>query len=287
MNTREIKVRKVKISNPNKVLFAKTKTTKLEMIEYYQKVSKYMLKYLDKRLVTELRCHDKNKQFCFYKKHPEGDENVENFVLSKPSVKTNTYFYIKNQTQLISQVQLGTTEFHIWGSKVDKINYPDIMVFDFDPDEKLQVGDLQTQVLNLKTVLDKLNLTSFVKTSGGKGYHVCVPFKPNVTWKKFSEFSRQIALLLEQEYGDKITTTISKKERKGKIFIDFLRNKKGATCVCPYSVRAKDTPYVSMPIAWNEVKKYAPNYFTIYNVTDKLLKLNPWKNFFLVKQTLK
>lgn len=257
------------------------------MIEYYQKVSKYMLKYLDKRLVTELRCHDKNKQFCFYKKHPESDENVENFVLSKPSVKTNTYFYIKNQTQLISQVQLGTTEFHIWGSKVDKINYPDIMVFDFDPDEKLQVSDLQTQVLNLKTVLDKLGLTSFVKTSGGKGYHVCVPFKPNVTWKKFSEFSRQIALLLEQEYGDKITTTISKKERKGKIFIDFLRNKKGATCVCPYSVRAKDTPYVSMPIAWNEVKKYAPNYFSINNVTDKLLKLNPWKNFFLVKQTLK
>lgn len=286
MNTKQNKVCNITISNPDKILFSKTKTTKLELIKYYEKVAPYMLKFLNNRLITELRCHNKNKQVCFYKKHPEKNENVQTFYINKSKTSENCYFFLKNKTQLINQVQLGTVEFHIWGSKIDKLNYPDIMVFDFDPDEKLSLDNLKQQVKNLKQVLDQLNLKSFLKTSGGKGYHVCVPFQSSVSWKKFSQFAQKVASLMEQKWADKITTTMSKKERRGKIFVDYLRNKKGATCVCPYSVRAKDTPFVSMPISWEQLDKIAPNFFTINNVTSQVLQQNAWKNFFKVQQKL-
>lgn len=245
-----------------------------------------MLKFLNKRLLTELRCHDKSKKFCFYKKHPESNEFVELFNVSKQKNNQNTYFFVKNQTQLLNQVQLGAIEFHIWGSRIDNVNKPDIMVFDFDPDEKLSLDKLRQEVKHLKKILDDLSLKSFLKTSGGKGYHVCVPFSPSVTWQKFGSFSKKVASLMEVNYPNSCTTTISKKGRKGKIFIDYLRNKKGATCVCPYSIRAKSDATISMPIFWEQLDKIAPNQVTINNLTDELLKQNPWKNFFTVKQKL-
>ncbi len=286
MNTDTKKVGKVNVSHPDKILFSKSKLTKLDLIMYYKKVSKYMLKFLDKRLLTELRCHDKSKKFCFYKKHPENDELIEIFYVSKPKISENAYFFVKNQTQLVNQVQLGTIEFHIWGSKTDTLNKPDIMVFDFDPDEKLSLDKLRQEVKHLKQVLDQLSLKSFLKTSGGKGYHVCVPFSPSVSWQKFSSFSKKVATLMEQNFPSSCTTTISKKDRKGKIFIDYLRNKKGATCVCPYSVRARDEATISFPISWEQLDKIAPSQITINNLTDELLKQDAWKNFFKVKQKL-
>lgn len=277
---------KTEITHPNKVLFPKSKTTKLDLTLYYQKVSKLMLKFLNKRLLTEFRCHDKNKQYCFYKKHAESGENVERFYIHKPQKIENEFFFVKNATQLINQVQLGTIEFHIWGAKVDNINKPDIMVFDFDPDEKLSLKNLRQEVKHLKQILDSLNLKSFLKTSGGKGYHICVPFSPSVSWQKFSNFAKKVADLMEQNFPQSCTTTISKKDRKGKIFIDYLRNKKGATCVCPYSVRAKNDATISLPIFWEQLDSISPSEITVKTITDNLINQNPWKNFFKTKQTL-
>lgn len=285
MNTK-IKVCNVEITHPDKVLFSKSKTSKIELVNYYKKASKFMLKFLDKRLLTELRCHDKNQKSCFYKKHSESGENVEKFYVSKLKTAENEYFYVKNVSQLIGQVQLGTIEFHIWGSKIDNINKPDIMVFDFDPDEKLSIDKLRQEVKHLKQILDSLNLKSFLKTSGGKGYHICVPFSPSVSWQKFSNFAKKVADLMEQNYPS-CTTTISKKDRKGKVFIDYLRNKKGATCVCPYSVRSKQDATISLPIFWEQLDTILPNEITVKNISDELLNQNPWKNFFKTKQTLK
>ena len=163
------------------------------------------------------------------------------------------------------QAQMGTVEFHIWGSKLPNIDTPNLMVFDLDPAPDVSVDKLRNACLLVKEILDELNLKSFLKTSGGKGYHICVPFKKKMSWEQFAEFSHNIALLLEQKHPNLFTTTIKKAERKGKIFIDYLRNKKGATCVAPYSLRARPHAPISFPISWADLKKIAPNEINIKN----------------------
>ena len=188
------------------------------------------------------------------------------------------YYYIKNYKGILEEVQMNSYEFHMWGAKVNSINKPDIMVFDLDPDENLPISSVRKGVKELKTILDNLNLSSYLKTSGGKGYHVVVPFE-FPSWKKCEDASKNIALVLEQNNPKLFTLNIRKEKRKGKIFIDYFRNKKGATSVAPYSLRLREKASISMPISWKDLDKIKPNQITIKNYKT-YLKKNPWKNFF-------
>lgn len=273
------KVGGVDISNAHRVVFPAEKITKLDVVKYYSDVSKFILPFLNERPISVIRCHDNILKEKFFKKHPEDFEDVERVKISSKL----PYFYVKEETQLIKQVQMGTIEFHTWASKATSINSPDIMVFDLDPDEKMPLKTLQEGVLKLKNVLDELNLTSFLKTSGGKGYHVVIPFKNVKNYKKFNDFASNIATFLEKT-SSLFTTNIRKENRKGKIFIDVLRNKKGATCVCPYSLRARKNAPISMPIAWNDLRKIKPNEVTLKNYKKYLN--DSWKSFFKINQTI-
>ena len=271
----------IKITNPDKILFEKGKITKLDLINYYIAISKYMLPFVKDRLLSVIRCHEGAGEKCFFKKHPSNDKSMVNIL----NDDDEEYFYISNKTQLTYQVQMGTLEFHPWGSKVKNVNTPDIMIFDLDPDEKLSISKLRQAVLKVKSVLDELNLQSFLKTSGGKGYHIVVPFKSTKGWDSFYNFSKQIALIIESKWPKEFTTNLKKTERKGKIFVDYLRNNRGSTCVAPYSVRARDNATVSMPIAWEELNNIKPNEITITNY-QKYLN-NSWNEFFKVNQKIK
>ena len=174
---------------------------------------------------------------------------------------------------------MNSIEFHIWGSNVADINHPNIMVFDLDPDENLSLKKLREGVTDLKSILDELKLKSFLKTSGGKGYHIVVPIN-NVTWNQFKTISKNIARLMEEKWKDKYTTNIRKEKRKGKIFIDWQRNIKGATFVAPYSLRARSNLPVSFPISWNELDKIKPNQITLRKALKKIKETDPWINFF-------
>lgn len=274
----------VEISSPDKIIFPKQNITKLDIVNYYKTVYVKMKPFLTERPVSAIRCHGKYNGEKFFKKHPIDTENVEKiyFGAKKPQ---NLYFYLNSKTQLINQVQLDTFEFHLWGANVKNISHPDIMVFDLDPDEKLSLKTLRQGVKHLKNILDELNLKSFLKTSGGKGYHIYVPFKNVKSFNALSKFSKQIATLMEQKYPNLYTTNMLKSTRKNKIFIDYLRNKQGATCVAPYSLRMRDEATVSMPISWSELDSVKPNQFNI-NSAIKRLNNNPWKNFFKVNQSL-
>ena len=186
----------------------------------------------------------------------------------------------------MSEVQNGAIEFHIWGTTKDNINKPNYMVFDLDPDENVSIRKIRQGVKDLKEVLDEFNLVSFLKTSGNKGYHVVVPFKSNVTWTKFSEFAHNIALILEEKYPSRYTTNIRKEKRKGKILIDWFRNKKCATSIAPYSLRANEKAGVSMPIFWEELNSVSPNSITIKNAL-KRISFNPWSNFYDISKIQK
>ena len=163
---------------------------------------------------------------------------------------------------------------------VNSLEKPDIMVFDLDPDEKLNIKKLREGVKDLKSILDKLGLKSYLKTSGGKGFHVVVPIKKKMTWKKFRETAKQIAVLMEEKWPDKYTSNMRKSKRKNKIFIDWVRNTKGSTSVCPYSIRLRDKCSVSMPISYRELDKIEPNEIDIKEAIKRLKRKDPWEDFF-------
>ena len=270
----------IKITNPDKLIFPKQKIKKVDVINYYIDISKLMLPFVKNRPLSVIRCHDGIKGECFFKKHPASDKFIHTFFDDEEE-----YFYIKTQQELAYQSQLGTLEFHTWGSKLPKLENPDIMIFDLDPDKDLPLSKLRDRVLKVKSVLDELNLQSFLKTSGGKGYHIVLPFKSSRDWDSFYDFSKNVAIYIENKWPKDFTTNIRKSERKGRIFVDYLRNNRSSTCAALYSIRARDGAPISFPISWNNLDKIKPNEITIKNY-EKYLN-NSWGNFFKINQKLK
>ena len=288
LNVKGIIIEGIKISNPDKVIFNDSKITKVDVVQYYEKVSKRMLPYLSHRILSVVRCPKGVSQLCFYKKHPgSASKGIMTIPTTTSSGESEDYFYIENVSGLISEVQMGTLEFHTWGSRVDQLEKPDIMVFDLDPDEGMELDRVRQGVRDIKSILAELSLDSYLMTSGGKGYHVVVPLKPTVTWDVFHDFARQVAEVMEQKWPDRYTSNVRKAKRTEKIFIDWIRNGRGATSIAPYSLRARSGARISMPIEWNELDTVAPNGITM---SDALLRIDgndPWKDFFQNNQMLK
>ena len=264
----------IEITNPNKVIYGKDNVTKQEVVNYYNEIYKMMIPHIKARPLSVIRCHNSIENEVFFKKHPTTErEYVEVFKEGEQE-----FFYINNKKQLISQAQFGTIEFHVWGSCVKKINSPNLMIFDLDPADDLPLSKLREGVYNLKSTLDDLRLTSFLKTSGGKGYHILVPFSSAKNWEDFGQFAKRVALLMECKWPKLYTSNIRKNKREGKIFVDWLRNSKGATCVAPYSLRARQGAPISWPILWKQLDKVKPNEVTIKNYNEFLLKEDTFKN---------
>ncbi len=277
----------VEISHPNKMIFKKEKISKKDVALFYEKVSARMFQFVKDRPMSVVRC-SKSLSDCFYKKHPTVEKtSVGKISIQNDDGENQEYFFLKDKDALLEQVQLGTLEFHIWGAKAQSIEKPDYMVFDLDPDEKLGLEKVRQGVKDLKKILDGLKLKSFLKTSGGKGYHICVPLMPNSDWNSFHDFAENVAKLMEKKWPERYTTNIRKENRKGKIFVDFMRNTRGATSVAPYSLRARAGAKVSTPIFWSELEKIAPDQIDMSEAIARLNKVDPWRDFFSVKQKLK
>lgn len=275
----------IKITNPDKLIDKVPKVTKLQIVNYYKKVFKRMYPFLENRLISTIRSPDGNTGVCFFKKHLETkSDGIGMKRVGSDNSKKNDYYYIKNINGLIQEVQMNSYEFHIWGSKINNLNHPDIMVFDLDPDESVKLEKVREGVKDLKKILDDINIVSFLKTSGGKGYHVFVPINSIKSWKKLEDVSKNIAKVMESKWPNKYITNMRKSLRKDKIYIDYLRNKKSATSVAPYSLRIRDNITVSMPIKWSELDKVKPNEITIEKAIKRLRRKDPWENFFDINQ---
>lgn len=286
---KDLVIEGVKITHPDKVLFENPDITKADVVRYYEQAAPRMLPYVSNRLLSIVRCPKGISQTCFFKKHP-GPDNKGIVPLTVPNSdgETEEYFYIQNISGLISEAQMGTLEFHTWGSRVENLEKPDVMVFDLDPDEGMELGQVRQGVKDVKSVIDQLSLTSFLKTSGGKGYHVVVPFQPSVDWEHFHDFSKHIAEVMEQKWPDRYTSNIRKEKRKGRIFIDWIRNGRGATSIAPYSIRARKGASVSMPIGWEELDTVAPDGITMVDALQRIKNgSDPWRGFFQMNQQLK
>ena len=278
----------IKITNPDKVIFEDPEIKKADVVQYYAKIAERMMPYVSNRILSVIRCPKGISGSCFFKKHPGQDNNgiVTMPVMSSGGEKKE-YFYIENATGLLSEAQMGTLEFHTWGSRADDLEKPDMMVFDLDPDEGMELERVRQGVKDIKSLLDQLSLISYLKTSGGKGYHVVVPLKPSVEWEPFHDFARHIAEIMEQKWPDRYTSNVRKDKRINKIFIDWIRNGRGATSIAPYSIRARKGAHVSMPITWKELDTVTPDGV---NMADALMRIggnDPWKDFYQINQRLK
>lgn len=278
-----MKIGNIEIIHPDKIIFQKEKISKFEIASYYSQVAPFMFKFLDKRLLSVIRANQGIDK-VFFKKHPNVKSKfVKSVIVEK---EKQPYFYLPSEESVVYQAQMGTVEFHIWASSLPKIDKPDIMTFDLDPDENLGLSNLRQGVKNLKQILDKLGLRAFLKTSGGKGYHVLLPFQPDCGWQTFGDFAKAVANLLQAQWPQLYTSTMKKEQRKNKIFVDWMRNGKGATCVAPYSIRARRGAKISMPIGWSELDKIAPDQIDITTALARIKKKDPWEDFFQVRQSI-
>ncbi len=280
----------VVISHPDKPYFPDESIAKIGIARYYERIAPLILPHVEGRPLALVRCPDGWKGQCFYQKHADDGVNRAVERIEVPEGKGKAlYMGAASATALVALVQWGVLEMHPWGSRRPHLERPDRLIFDFDPDEALPWKTLVTSVELLHTLLGELDLQGFLKTTGGKGLHVVVPIRPTLSWDQAKGFTRAAADFLAGTFGDRFTATASKSQRKGKIFLDYLRNAEGATAIAPYSVRARAGAPISMPIAWDELGSDVRfDFFNVRNVEQRLAarKNDPWRDFGTVKQAI-
>lgn len=273
----------VTISNPDKPLWPEEGVTKQGLLEYYALVWPRMQRYVMDRPLSLVRAPDGIGKQRFFQKHASKGMNDAIGVV-KDKKDGEELLFIKDFDGLAALVQMGVVEVHIWGSTIADIERPDQIIFDLDPDEGLAVEDVLAATLDVRARLDELGLPNFVKPSGGKGYHVLVPLKPSAKWDAVKDFAHKFARAMEQSDPDKYTATLSKAARKGRIFIDYLRNGRGSTTVAAYSSRAKKGATASVPVPWKDVENgLPPNAFSMTDLKEierQLKAPDPWEGFF-------
>jgi bifunctional non-homologous end joining protein LigD len=279
------------LTNPDRILYPELGLTKLQLADYYQQVAKWMLPYLNDRPLSLLRCPEGQAKTCFFQKHAAaGTPDVLRRIEIEEKDGKEIYLIADDLSGLLSLAQMGVLEIHLWGSRSDRIEQPDWLVFDLDPAPDVAWKEVVSAAHLLREVLSNFKLETFVKVTGGKGVHIVAPLSPRrADWDPVKLFTQRIAQGLAEQYPDRFIAKMSKAARKGKIFIDYLRNDRGSTAIAPYSTRAKGNATVSVPLQWEELTaKMRPDHWTVENVPQRLasLKRDPWKGFFEVKQSL-
>ncbi|MEJ5978271.1 DNA ligase D [Novosphingobium sp. PS1R-30] len=246
----------VRISNRDRVIFPESGQTKGQLADYYAAVVPLMLPHMAGRPISLVRCPQGRAKKCFFQKHDSGmfGKDVHQVPIREKDGGHEDYIYVEDSAGILACVQMGTIEFHGWGSHAIEVEAPDRMVFDLDPDEGLDWTHVKQAAFDLRDRLTELGLTSFAMVSGGKGVHVVVPLTPGHDWEAHKDFSKRFAEAMSLAEPDRFVATLSKAKRKGKIFIDYLRNQRGSTAVMPYSARARDGAPVAVPITWDELE---------------------------------
>ncbi len=246
----------VKISSGDRVIFPESDVTKGELADYYAAASPIMLPWAGRRPVSLVRCPQGRAKACFFQKHDAGSfgEHVHHVDVREKDGSTEPYLYVDDADGLVACVQMGTIEFHGWGSRIDALEKPDRLVIDLDPDEGLDFADTKRAAEHVSAQLAELGLVSFPLLSGGKGVHVVVPLSPQAEWPAVKDFADRFARALAGAEPDRFVAVMTKAKRKGKIFIDYLRNQRGSTAIMPYSARARAGAPVAAPVSWTELR---------------------------------
>jgi bifunctional non-homologous end joining protein LigD len=280
----------VRLTSPDKVLYPEQGITKLELANYYRMVSDWILPHIADRPLVLVRCPEGREKACFYQKHPVvGTPDTLRRISIREKNKTEQYVIVDDTAGLISLAQIGALEIHAWGSRADKLEQPDRLIFDLDPDTEVPWSKVVRGAFQVRQFLDDLGLESFVKTTGGKGLHLVVPIARRHDWEEVKKFCKRVADLIVAADPTHYTANMAKAARPGKIFLDYLRNGRGATAIVPYSTRARPNAPVSTPLSWKELSaRTSSDRYTVRNMGKHLssLKRDPWEGIASVRQGL-
>ncbi len=280
----------LRLTHPDKVLYPGQGLTKYQLAEYYERVADWILPDLVERPLTLLRCPEGHHKGCFFQKHANGKlpSGLRTIDIQEKD-KAEPYLYIDDLTGLIGLVQMGVLEIHTWGSRVAQVERPDRITFDLDPDEGLPWQAVIDAALAVRERLAGLGLESFLKTTGGKGLHVVAPLQPEHGWDEVKQFAKALADAAVHAEPRLYTANPTKRARRGKVFIDYLRNSRGATAITNYGTRARPHAPVATPVGWDELDlNLKPDGWTTENLPQRLAGLprDPWADYRAVRQTL-
>lgn len=280
----------VPLSNPSRALWAEQGLTKRELAEFYLGIADWLLPHVTDRPLTLIRCPTGAQKKCFVQRHPWA--GLSDFIrrASIPDQNgTQEVLFVQDIQGAIALVQAGVLEIHVWGAALPDIERPDRLIFDLDPGEDVEWPQVVEGARTVRERLKALGLESFVKTTGGKGLHVMAPLRPKAPWSEALVFTRAFAEAMAADDPRRYTTTSVKRERAGRIFIDYLRNNREATAVAPYSTRSRPGAPVATPISWEELSpKLKPSDFNVKTLGRRLaaLKTDPWAEIGKVDQVL-
>jgi bifunctional non-homologous end joining protein LigD len=283
-----VTVGKVRISNPGRVLDPVTAHTKIEMVRYYEAIAEWALPYLHNRPLALVRAPEGITGELFFQKHSERARIPGIEELPVGLYPGHPPLLVANSAEaLVGLAQMSVVELHSWNAVAPDLEHPDRVIFDLDPDPALPWSAMMEAVSLLKVVLDEIGLRSFPKTSGGKGFHVMVPLTRRQGWDEVKAFAQAVARHIAHVLPDRFSAVLGPKNRVGRIFIDYLRNGRGASTVAPFSVRARSGMAVSMPVSWDEIKTVTRgDEWTMRKAIERQrsLKADPWDGYWRTRQ---
>jgi bifunctional non-homologous end joining protein LigD len=285
---REPRIAGVKLTHPQRMLYPEVGITKLDLARFYERIGERMLPYLVDRPLTLVRAPDGMSGQRFFVRHA-GDwtpRELRQFAIPS-GTGAGTAMIVDDLPGLVALAQMNVLEIHPWNARTSDLERPDRIVFDLDPGPEVAWSDVVDGAKRVRDVLETLDLMSFVKTTGGKGLHVVVPLTPAATWEDTLEFSRVIAQALARYEPARFSAGLAKAGRTDKIFVDYLRNRRGATSVSVFSSRAQPSATVSVPVAWQELGfATRDDAFHVGNVSSWFPALDPWASYTKIRQRL-
>ncbi|HEX3895098.1 MAG TPA: DNA ligase D [Rudaea sp.] len=279
----------LKVSHAERTVYGEAGITKGDVAGYYAAIAPWMLPEIADRPLSVLRCPNGVGRQCFVQKHVKpgiGDHVYP--VRIREEGETRDYLSVRDEQGLLELVQMNVLEFHPWGAKADDVEHCDRVVFDLDPHPTVEWKRVIAAARDMKKQLESIGLQSFVRTSGGKGLHVVVPLDPPCTWENVRDFTQSVAQAMSALRPREYVAVAGERNRQGKIFIDWLRNGRGATSVGSYSLRARERAGVAMPLAWTELGRIrSGDQYTFANALERVTsKPDPWKSIARVRQSL-
>lgn len=285
----EERVAGVRLTSGDRVLYPKQGLAKRDLALYLEAAAERMLPHVGRRLVSLVRCPEGRTGECFFQRHVGKGmpEELRTFELEESNGRTRTYFWLDGTAGLVATAQVGALEIHLWGSSIDDVERPDRLVMDLDPDPSVDFEAVKVAASEMAAALDALGIQSFPLVTGGKGVHVVAPIRRTLDFATLKAFTRALAERFAEQDPSRFVATMSKARRKGKIFVDYLRNDRTSTAIAPYSARAREGAPVAMPVTWKELASLdRANSFDIQAARRRLTRADPWKGYFDLRQTV-
>ncbi|MDB5621486.1 MAG: ligD, partial [Devosia sp.] len=279
----------IHVTSPDRVIYPGQGVTKADLLAYYTAVADRMLPYIANRPLSLVRCPQGRSKYCFFQKHDSGGfpDAMKSVLLTEKDGSQEDYFYIDSLAGLLAGTQMNVMEWHLWGAPTQDVERPERLIFDIDPDEGLDFAAVRAAAVDIAKLLADLGLKTFPLVSGGKGIHVIAPLVPKAEWPEVKAFCKRVAQLLSEREPDRFIANMSKAKRKGKFFVDYLRNERGSTAVSPWSSRSREGAPAAVPVSWEELETVtAANQFNLALAAERAQLPDPWTGYFEVKQSI-